>query len=78
MPAALAKQWPPSRGLFHANHGVSCAPDKQDLRAAGAFLLLPPGRASSGGFVLAVGGRMRWGGAPAVRGGASAQPGCAA
>ena len=44
--AALAKQWPPSRGLFHVWRGVSCAPDRHVLRAAGALLLLPPGRAS--------------------------------
>ena len=34
--------------------------------------------ASLGGFVVAVGRRMRWGGGPAVRGGASAQPRSAA
>ena len=55
MPVALAKQWPPSRGLFHASRGLSCAPDRQVFRAAGASLLRPPGR----GFSWWVCGRCR-------------------
>ena len=43
------------------------------LRAAGALLLLPPGRASFWWIGVVIGRRMRWEGAP-LWGGASAQP----
>ena len=37
MPAALAKQWPPSRGFLHVWRGVSCAPVKQPAVGAQSF-----------------------------------------